>query len=65
VHAENERHLQYRECQAGYRRYGRCGAWVSECPVEAICAEEDGPEKWQSFTATSAEYFEIHADLFR
>ena len=34
-----------------------CGACVSECPVEAIFAEEDLPEKWQSFVAKNADYF--------
>jgi ferredoxin len=42
-----------------------CGVCVPECPVEAIFAEEDVPEKWQSFAATNAEYFEVNADLFR
>jgi ferredoxin len=26
-----------------------CGACVPECPTEAIFAEEDLPEKWESF----------------
>ena len=34
-----------------------CGACVSACPVEAIFADSDVPEKWQSFTAVNAEYF--------
>ncbi|HEX2171543.1 MAG TPA: ferredoxin family protein [Dehalococcoidia bacterium] len=34
-----------------------CGACVPECPVEAIFAEEDVPEQWQSYTAKNAEYF--------
>jgi ferredoxin len=32
-----------------------CGVCVPEWPVEAIFAEEDVPEKWQSFIATNAE----------
>ncbi|MFT7667961.1 MAG: ferredoxin [Planctomycetota bacterium] len=27
-----------------------CGACVPECPTEAIFAEEDLPEKWESYT---------------
>jgi ferredoxin len=42
-----------------------CGVCVPECPVEAIYAEEDVPEKWQSFIATNSEYFEVNAELFR
>jgi len=34
-----------------------CGACVPECPVEAIFAEEDVPEKWTAFTAKNAEAF--------
>jgi ferredoxin len=34
-----------------------CGACVSACPVEAIFADSDVPEKWQNYTAINAEYF--------
>ncbi len=34
-----------------------CGACVPECPVEAIFAEEDVPEQWQSYTEKNAAYF--------
>jgi ferredoxin len=42
-----------------------CGVCVPECPVDAIFAEEEVPEKWHPFIATNAEYFQVHADLFR
>jgi NAD-dependent dihydropyrimidine dehydrogenase PreA subunit len=35
-----------------------CGACVPVCPVTAIFALEDLPEKWQSFTAKNAEWYE-------
>ncbi len=31
-----------------------CGACIPECPVEAIFAEEDVPEKWQSYIELNA-----------
>jgi NAD-dependent dihydropyrimidine dehydrogenase PreA subunit len=34
-----------------------CGACVPVCPVTAIFALEDLPEKWQSFTAGNADYY--------
>ena len=34
-----------------------CGACVPVCPVTAIFALEDLPEKWQSFTASNADYY--------
>ena len=34
-----------------------CGACVPVCPVSAIFASDDLPEKWSSFTAKNAEYF--------
>ncbi len=34
-----------------------CGACVPVCPVTAIFALEDLPEKWQSFTATNANWY--------
>jgi ferredoxin len=38
-----------------------CGACVSACPVEAIFADSDIPEKWQNFVAINAEYFKKSA----
>jgi len=34
-----------------------CGACVPVCPVSAIFALDDLPEKWSSFAQTNAEYF--------
>ena len=34
-----------------------CGACVPDCPVSAIFALDDLPEKWQSFTSTNSEWF--------
>jgi len=34
-----------------------CGACVPACPVEAIFADSDVPEKWQNYTGINAEYF--------
>jgi ferredoxin len=34
-----------------------CGACVSACPVEAIFADSDVPEKWTNYTAINADYF--------
>ena len=34
-----------------------CGACVSACPVEAIFADSDTPEKWQNYFSVNAEYF--------
>ena len=34
-----------------------CGACVPVCPVTAIFALEDLPEKWQAFTATNADWY--------
>lgn len=34
-----------------------CGACVGECPVQAIFAEEDLPDKWKQFTQINAEYY--------
>ena len=34
-----------------------CGACVPACPVEAIFAEAEVPEKWQHFTQVNADYF--------
>lgn len=35
-----------------------CGACVPVCPVTAIFALEDLPEKWTSFTQKNAQYYE-------
>jgi len=35
-----------------------CGACVPVCPVTAIFALEDLPEKWQKFTAINAQWYE-------
>ena len=35
-----------------------CGACVPVCPVTAIFALEDLPEKWAGFTQKNAEYYE-------
>ena len=35
-----------------------CGACVPECPVEAIYEDVDVPDKWESYTAKNAEYFD-------
>ena len=32
-----------------------CGACIPECPVQAIYAQEDVPEKWNSFIALNKE----------
>jgi len=34
-----------------------CGACVPACPVSAIFAEDDVPEKWASYTAKNSEHF--------
>jgi ferredoxin len=34
-----------------------CGACVPVCPVTAIFALEDLPEKWASYTPVNAEYY--------
>jgi ferredoxin len=34
-----------------------CGACVPVCPVTAIFALEDLPEKWASFTATNSDWY--------
>lgn len=34
-----------------------CGACAAVCPEEAIFAEDEVPDKWQSFIATNADYF--------
>ena len=34
-----------------------CGACVPVCPVTAIFALEDLPEKWTAFTATNSEFY--------
>jgi len=34
-----------------------CGACVPACPVSAIFAQDDLPEKWAHFTEKNAEHF--------
>ena len=34
-----------------------CGACVAACPVEAIFADTDLPNKWEDFTEVNAAYF--------
>jgi NAD-dependent dihydropyrimidine dehydrogenase PreA subunit len=34
-----------------------CGACLPECPVDAIFAGDEVPDKWTSFTAKNAAYF--------
>ena len=34
-----------------------CGVCEPECPVEAIYAEDDVPEEWESFIATNSDFF--------
>ena len=40
-----------------YRRRIDCGACVPVCPVSAIFALDDLPEKWADFTEVNAKYF--------
>ncbi len=35
-----------------------CGACEPECPVEAIFMEDDVPDKWKSYIAKNAKFFE-------
>jgi len=45
-----------------------CGACVPVCPVEAIFAEDDLPEKWQQFVEINANYVDgsqFQADKFK
>jgi NAD-dependent dihydropyrimidine dehydrogenase PreA subunit len=35
-----------------------CGACVPACPVEAIFAQDDVPQKWQGFIPKNAEYYQ-------
>ena len=35
-----------------------CGACVPACPVEAIFALDETPEKWKSFIPVNAEYYQ-------
>ena len=35
-----------------------CGACVPACPVEAIFALDETPEKWKSFIPVNAQYFQ-------
>ncbi len=36
-----------------------CSACVPECPVDAIFAENEVPEKWQHFARINADYFKV------
>lgn len=36
-----------------------CGVCEPECPVEAIYAEDDVPEEWESFTEKNADFFAV------
>jgi ferredoxin len=36
-----------------------CGSCEPECPVEAIFAEEDLPERWHAYAQVNARYFEL------
>ena len=35
-----------------------CGACVPACPVEAIFALDETPDKWKNFIETNAQYFQ-------
>ena len=35
-----------------------CGACVPACPVEAIFALDETPDKWKNFIAVNAEFFQ-------
>jgi len=35
-----------------------CGACVPACPVEAIFALDETPEKWKNFIPVNAKYFQ-------
>jgi NAD-dependent dihydropyrimidine dehydrogenase PreA subunit len=35
-----------------------CGACVPACPVEAIFALDETPQKWTSFIAVNADFFQ-------
>lgn len=35
-----------------------CGACEPECPVDAIFEDEELPEKWNSYTALNAKFFQ-------
>lgn len=34
-----------------------CGACVPACPVEAMYADTEVPEKWEKYIETNAEHF--------
>lgn len=34
-----------------------CGACISVCPVKAIFAEDEVPEKWKHFIQINTDYF--------
>jgi len=35
-----------------------CGACVPACPVEAIFAGDEVPDKWQAYTAMNSDYYQ-------
>lgn len=41
-----------------------CGACEPACPVTAIFAEDDMPEKWQPFKDMNADYYMLDAAAF-
>ena len=41
-----------------------CGACESVCPVTAIFAEADTPEKWKQYIEINADYFKLSKEEF-
>jgi NAD-dependent dihydropyrimidine dehydrogenase PreA subunit len=41
-----------------------CGACEPACPVSAIFAEDDVPEKWRSFIDMNTDYYKLKRDAF-
>jgi len=41
-----------------------CGACESVCPVTAIFAEADVPDKWKNFNEINADYFKMSKEEF-
>lgn len=41
-----------------------CGACVEPCPVDAIYAEDDLPEKWNTYIEINKDYFEMDREAF-
>jgi len=42
-----------------------CGACEPVCPVSAIFAEDDVPEKWQFYTEMNADYYRLAPEEFQ